>query len=138
LIAVIAFVGGFLVGDLGGSTRTETVYVKGSPSEGEAQGSQPEGTASAGGKQLFTSVGCGSCHTLPAAGSTGEVGPDLKKSLAVDDNTAGIEEMIVHPNAEVIEGYAPNVMPQDYGQTLSGEEVHALAAFLVASTPAKP
>lgn len=140
LIAVVAFLGGLLIGDLGSSTNTETVYVSApaSESEAEAEGTEPSGTASANGKQLFTSIGCGSCHTLAAAGTTGEVGPDLEESLATDDNTAGIEEMIIHPNAEVVEGYPANVMPQDYGQSLSTEEVHALAEFLVASTPAKP
>lgn len=138
LIAVIAFAGGFLVGDLGGSTKTETVYVSGSSSKGEIEGSEPGGTASANGEQLFTSIGCGSCHTLAAAGTTGKTGPDLEETLATDDNTAGIEEMILHPNAEVIEGYPANVMPQDYGQTVSSEELQALAEFLVANTPAKP
>ena len=90
------------------------------------------------GKQLFTSVGCGSCHTLAAAGATGKVGPDLEESLAPDDNTAGIEEMIIHPNSEVVEGYSPNVMPQTYGQSLSSEEVQALAEFIVANSAAKP
>src|SRR5579884_912402 len=39
-------------------------------------------TASAG-KQVFTGVGgCGSCHTLSAAGTTGTVGPNLSQRLA--------------------------------------------------------
>lgn len=29
------------------------------------------------GRALFTSAGCGSCHTLAAAGTTGQVGPNL-------------------------------------------------------------
>jgi mono/diheme cytochrome c family protein len=29
------------------------------------------------GKALFLSTGCGKCHTLKAAGSTGQIGPDL-------------------------------------------------------------
>lgn len=135
LIAVIAFVGGLLVGDLGGSTKTETVY---SSSEGGAEGAGAGGTSGANGEQLFTSAGCGSCHTMSAAGTSGKVGPNLEKSLALDDNTAGIEEMIVHPNAEVVEGFPPNVMPEEYGTTLSSEEIHALAEFLVANSAAKP
>ena len=135
LIAAIAFVGGLLVGDLGGSTKTETVTVSASAGEGESAGTA--GTA-AEGEQIFAANGCGSCHTLAAAGASGKVGPDLEKSLAVDDDTAGIEEMIVHPNSEVVEGYSPNVMPQDYGKTLSSEEVQALAEYLVANSPAKP
>jgi mono/diheme cytochrome c family protein len=140
-VAVIAFVGGLLVGDLGASPNTETVYVANSASEGEEAGgtevtaetteAEPEGGGSAG-AQLFTSAGCGSCHTLSAAGTTGTTGP------APDDDTAGIEEMIVNPNVEVVEGYSPNVMPQTYGQTFSKAEIHELAEFLVASTPAKP
>jgi hypothetical protein len=46
--------------------------------------------------------------------------------------------MIVEPNSEVVEGFSPNVMPQNYGQQLSSGEVHQLAEFLVESTPAKP
>ena len=138
LIAVIAFVGGLLIGKLGGSTKTETIYASAAPGNAQVEGSEPSETASADGQQLFTSVGCGSCHTMAAAGATAKVGPDLEESLAADDNTAGIEEMILHPNAEVVEGYSPNVMPQTYGETLSGEEVTALAEFLVANSAAKP
>lgn len=143
-IAVIAFVGGLLIGDLGSSPKHETVYVSNSAEEAaeteEAPASEePEGAAATGSAaQLFTSAGCSSCHTLAAAGSTGTTGPDLEESLAPDDNTAGIEEMIVNPNEEVVEGYPPNVMPQTYGKTLSKAEIHQLAEFLVASTPAKP
>jgi len=150
-VAAIAFVGGLLIGDLGASPETKTVYLSAGES-GEAGATEtaaaeepapsteaaPEGAASGSGAQLFTSIGCGGCHTLAAAGSTGETGPNLGESLAPDDNTAGIEEMILHPNEEIVEGYPPNVMPQNYGQTLSPAEVHELAEFLVASTPAKP
>ena len=148
-VAVIAFVGGLLIGYLGASPNTETVYVANSASEGEEAGStevaaeateaesEPEGSGGPGG-QLFASAGCGACHTLAAAGTTGTTGPDLEKSLAPDDDTAGIEEMIVHPNEEVVEGYPANVMPQNFGQTFSEAEIHQLAEFLVASTPAKP
>lgn len=146
-VAVIAFAGGLLIGDLGASPNTETVYVANPASEGEEAGgteavaetpeAEPEGGGSAG-AQLFTSAGCGACHTLAAAGTTGTTGPDLEESLAPDDNTAGIEEMIANPNEEVIEGYPPNVMPQNYEQTFSKAEIQQLAEFLVASTPAKP
>ncbi|HEU4706439.1 MAG TPA: cytochrome c [Solirubrobacterales bacterium] len=141
-VAIIAFVGGLLVGDLGGSPNTETVYVASAAREGEEAETEPasETTEAEGGSgaQLFTSIGCGGCHTLSQAGSTGTTGPDLNESLAPDDNTAGIEEMIVHPDEEVVEGYPPNVMPQTYGESLSPTEVQQLAEFLVASTPAKP
>jgi len=43
------------------------------------------GSGTAAGKQVFTTAGCSSCHTLKDAGSTGNVGPNLdqlKPSLA--------------------------------------------------------
>jgi mono/diheme cytochrome c family protein len=140
-VAVIAFVGGLLVGDLGSSPGTKTVYVSAAETESEeAAAPEPSSESEGGGSgaQIFTGTGCGSCHTLGAAGTTGTTGPDLEESLAPDDNTAGIEEMIVNPNTEVVEGYPPNVMPQTYGETLSKAEVHELAEYLVANTPAKP
>lgn len=144
-VAVLAFIGGLLIGDLGASPEKETVYVSNAAEEegseggeaAEAEGSEPEDEG-ASGAQLFTSIGCGGCHTLSAANSTGTTGPDLNESLATDDDTQGIEEMILHPNSEVVEGYPPNVMPQSYGESLSESEVHELAEFLVASTKAKP
>jgi mono/diheme cytochrome c family protein len=144
-VAVLAFVGGLLIGNLGSSPEKETVYVSNASGEeaaaggeaSEAESAEPEAEGEAG-SQLFTSIGCGGCHTLSAAHSTGTTGPNLNESLATDDDTQGIEEMIIHPNAEVVEGYPPNVMPQTYGESLSESEVHELAEFLVASTKAKP
>jgi mono/diheme cytochrome c family protein len=141
-VAVIAFVGGLLIGNLGSSPKTEIVHVSATEGE-ETEAVEPSGAAGAGGEesggsQIFTSTGCGSCHTLAAAGSTGTTGPDLNEFLAPDDTTAGVEEMILHPNLELAEGYPANVMPQNYGQTLSKPEVQELAEYLVANTPAKP
>jgi mono/diheme cytochrome c family protein len=45
--------------------------------EGEAP--EVEGNAAAGGS-IYTSAGCGGCHTLEAAGSSGSVGPNLDES----------------------------------------------------------
>ncbi|HEX3040734.1 MAG TPA: c-type cytochrome [Solirubrobacterales bacterium] len=150
-IAAIAFVAGLLIGDLGASPKTETVAVS-APAANEAEGEAVEeggGTseepepaqgadASSPGAQLFASAGCGGCHTLAAAGTTGTTGPNLDEFLAPDDTTAGVEEMLVDPNVELAEGYPANVMPQSYGQTFSKAELHQLAEYLVATTPAKP
>ncbi len=146
-VAVIAFAAGLLIGDLGGSPKTETVHVSASGEAGETAEVEPateteeaegEGASNAPGAEVFASVGCGSCHALAAAGSTGATGPDLDEFLAPDDTTEAVEEMIVDPNSELAEGYPANVMPQNYGQTLSKSEVHELAEYLVATTPAKP
>jgi mono/diheme cytochrome c family protein len=39
----------------------------------------PEGQATAG-KAVFASAGCGACHTMKAAGTSGTVGPDLDQA----------------------------------------------------------
>jgi len=44
--------------------------------------------------------------------------------------------MIVDPNAEIPKGYPANVMPQNFGQTLSPKELEQLVQFLIESTPA--
>jgi cytochrome c551/c552 len=152
-VAAIAFVAGLLIGDLGGSTKVETVVAT-SANEGkeaetlEATGESTEageesgggatgGNAEAeGGAQVFASNGCGNCHTFKAANSTGTVGPDLNEYLAPDDDKAGIEEMIVDPNAEIAEGYSANVMPKSYGQTISKTELEQLVQFLIKNSPA--
>ena len=88
------------------------------------------------GAPVFASNGCGSCHTFKAANSTGTTGPDLNEYLAPDDDKAGIEEMIVDPNAEIAEGYPPNVMPTNYGQSISKGELEQLVQFLIKNSPA--
>jgi cytochrome c oxidase subunit 2 len=88
----------------------------------------PVGDAAAG-RQVFVASGCGSCHTFTPAGSSGQVGPNLSEALQGKD-VAFIEESIEDPNAEVTQGYQPNVMPQTYGQQLSDKQLDDLVAFL--------
>jgi cytochrome c oxidase subunit 2 len=80
-------------------------------------------------EQLFTSNGCSGCHTLAEAGATAKVGPDLGKLGNVDANF--IRTSIVDPNAEVTKGYKPNIMPQDFKDKLSKEELDALVKYLL-------
>jgi cytochrome c oxidase subunit II len=91
------------------------------------------GAAGGGGapdpEQIFTSAGCSGCHTLAKAGATAKVGPDLGKLGKVDANF--IRTSIVDPNANVTKGYKPNIMPQDFKQKLSKEELDALVKYLL-------
>jgi cytochrome c oxidase subunit II len=80
-------------------------------------------------EELFSSSGCGGCHTLAAAGATAKVGPDLDKLGNVDAKF--IRTSIVDPNAEVEKGYEPNIMPKDFGDKLSKEELDALVKYLL-------
>ena len=80
-------------------------------------------------EQLFTSNGCSGCHTLAAAGATAKVGPDLGKLGDVDAKF--IRTSIEDPNAEITKGYKPNIMPQDFKDKLSKEELDALVKYLL-------
>ena len=88
-----------------------------------------------GGQEVFLTNGCGSCHTLGVLGgeAAGQIGPNLDESL-VDKDTAYIETAIVDPNSEIAEGFGPDIMPQDYGETIEAQDLASLITFLEAST----
>jgi mono/diheme cytochrome c family protein len=109
------------------------------PPAGEP-GEEPEagGGAAAGVDvvAVFDEQGCAGCHTLKAAGSTGTIGPDLDATLEGAD-VAYIEESIVDPEAELAKGFSGGIMPQDFEQKLTPEELEALVAFLAESVGAQ-
>lgn len=83
----------------------------------------------AAGKAVFVDAGCGGCHAFKAAATKATVGPDLDEALKGKDADF-IEESIKEPNAEIAQGFAPNIMPQDYGSQLESQELADLVAFL--------
>jgi mono/diheme cytochrome c family protein len=98
------------------------------PAEEAAGGGGADAALAEQGAQLFDQLGCSGCHTLEAAGSTATTGPNLDGSLPGKDE-AYIRTSIVDPNAEIAEGFAPDVMPQTYAE-LAPEELDALVQFL--------
>jgi mono/diheme cytochrome c family protein len=73
------------------------------------------------GKVVFGQAGCGSCHTLVEAKSTGTVGPNLDQA---------------HPDYRLATARVTNgkgVMPPFKGQ-LSDQEIADVATFVVKST----
>jgi mono/diheme cytochrome c family protein len=58
----------------------------------EKEARSGEGSLSAEGAEVFTS-NCGSCHTLSAAGTSGEVGPDLDE---LEPDVATVEHQVVN------------------------------------------
>lgn len=99
-------------------------------------GAAPPPVPGGPGAQVFASKGCGGCHTLAAAGAGGTVGPDLDEALVPGDSPSLIEQMIVDPNAEIAPGYPPDVMPPNFGETLSKKELEDLIQYLIENTPA--
>lgn len=75
----------------------------------------------AAGKTVFASAGCAGCHTLKAAGSSGNVGPNLDDAKPSEDKV----------RSQVEHGGGP--MPAYKGQ-LSDKQIQDVAAFVFAST----
>jgi cytochrome c oxidase subunit 2 len=94
----------------------------------EEQGAEEQAAGPAG-EQIFTSAGCARCHTLAAAGATGEVGPNLGEIS--DPTRRFIRTSIVNPNAEIAEGFRPDIMPKNFGDELSDKELDALVKYLL-------
>jgi len=69
------------------------------------------------GARVFSQAGCGTCHTLGAAGSRGAIGPSLDARRLPLDRVAD----------QVREGGGP--MPS-YADRLSDEEIDAVAAYV--------
>ena len=75
------------------------------------------GSTAKGPAGQFASLGCGSCHTLKAAGSHGSVGPNLDK---------------LKPSVDAVEQQVRNGgggMPS-FGGRLSATQIHALAVYV--------
>lgn len=135
---------------LGHSTMRSTVHVvtpaafqawlKGKQAPVVAASAGP-GALAAAGKQVFVGTGgCGACHTLADAQTTAQVGPNLGTAITADAKKAGqalpafIQQSIVAPNAYISPGFPANVMPQNFGSTLSKSQIDALVAYLAKVT----
>ena len=111
---------------------TQAAPAKAHPLTGDALGAQ----LFVSGKPDVGAIGCGSCHTMKAAGTSGTIGPNLDKELTADPASA-TRESIVDPNKEIISGYSANVMPTNYGTALNAQELDALVNYVYHSTNTK-
>jgi mono/diheme cytochrome c family protein len=131
---------------LSASDHNKTVTVQAAAPATRAAPAAPKPHALTGdalGAQLFTSgkptvgaIGCGSCHTMQAAGASGTIGPNLDKELTADPASAA-RESIVDPNKEIVPGYSANVMPTNYGTAFTKRELDALVNYVYRSTNTK-
>jgi mono/diheme cytochrome c family protein len=125
LIALVLLVLGVgLAGCGGGEETTPTAdTVEGTlPEETteESPGAGLEGDASAG-EAIYADNGCGSCHVLEAAGSSGNIGPNLDES---------------QPDFELVVDRVTNgsgAMPA-FGDQLEPQQIADVAAYVVEST----
>lgn len=120
------------------STATPTILV--SPT-GVALVTIPAARVNAGdptrGQALFQGAGaCSACHDV--ANGVTIVGPSLKGvasragSREPGKSAADyLHESIVSPNAFIVPGFQPNIMPQTFTQTLSTQQINDLVAYLL-------
>ncbi len=80
------------------------------------------------GRAVFGRMGCGSCHTLAAAGSKGQIGPNLDRALDRHTRATLIARITAPPSAE---GFS--AMPTDFGTRMNPGELDALVRFLLAA-----
>jgi len=82
---------------------------------GGCSGSKP--AADPPGAKVFASAGCGSCHTLKAAGSKGQIGPNLDE-LKPDEATVAHQVRV-----------GGNGMPS-FGKRLANTQIEQVASFV--------
>lgn len=90
-----------------------------------------EGGGDSGGKVLFITYACATCHMLDSVPQS----KDSKDGPALDGiNSKGadyIRTSILEPSAELVEGYEDGLMPQDFATQLSPDELDTLVTFLM-------
>lgn len=85
-------------------------------------------------EEIFNNAGCNACHQLDALGSVGGVGPSFNQlggRLAVDE----IIQSVKDPDAVIAQNCPagpcpPGVMPKNFAQRLTEEQINTLAQFL--------
>jgi len=121
-VATMAGVVVFAVEEEGAHAEpTETHETETGEAPASTEAAPPAEGDGAAGESVFASAGCGACHTLEAAGSSGAVGPNLDES---------------QPDADLVETRVregAGAMPAFEGQ-LSDEQIADVTAFVVQST----
>jgi cytochrome c551 len=117
LLAAVLAAGAAACGGDDDDPTEATDAARSTPAPAEEQ--QPLSPQEEQGRTLFVE-NCGSCHTLDAAGTQGDIGPNL------DEAQVDMAEVL----AKIKEG--PGVMPENL---VDGADAEAVAAFVAASGP---
>ena len=74
--------------------------------------------------------GCGACHTLADAGTSSQTGPGARQGPQGQGRGLHPASRSRSPSAEIAAGFQDGIMPKNYGDTLSPEELDALVEYL--------
>lgn len=108
-----------------------------------ASGGGSQGSLAQQGQALFEQNGCSTCHLLDQQGRCPILRGIYNKPVQLADgrtviaDDAYLRESILDPNAKIVSGFEPNVMPNFKGQ-LSEENVIQLIAFIKSLSPSAP
>lgn len=88
------------------------------------------------GKQVAASAGCAACHSIDGSALVGPTWKGLAGSARVFADGASataddayLHESIVDPAAKIVQGFA-DVMPKNFGQTLTEAEITGLIEYI--------
>jgi mono/diheme cytochrome c family protein len=105
--------------------------------DGDASRGREEVPADLASGQSLFETNCGACHTLYAAGTDGNFGPDLDEVLAASGTPTdaktikSTEGRVLNAIEEGVDGETtPGRMP---GKIISGEQAEEVAAFVAAT-----
>ncbi len=110
-----------VTGDDAESVAAYVASVAALPVRAEPGAEAGGGAGATDGKAIFAEAGCGGCHTLEAAGTSGAVGPSL-------DDAKPSKELVIDRVAN-----GKGVMPP-FKDSYSAEQIAAVTDFVVAST----
>jgi len=91
------------------------------PTEGAA--AAPAAT----GEEAIRKYGCQACHAL--LGTTASLGPPLN-DVASRLTAEQIRQSILQPNAQIADGFTPDVMPKDFAEKMTVKELEMIVNLL--------
>lgn len=104
------------------------------PAGAEAAAPKPAANA----EEAFNKFGCVTCHKVPGIAEGGDMGPDLTKLASAAGSRkpgmsgeAYIIESISNPNAYVVKGFDPDIMPGDLGNSITMTEMNMIVKALL-------
>ncbi len=106
------------------------------PAAASAEAAPPKPAATA--VEAFNKYGCVTCHVVPGVAEGGDMGPNLTKLAKEADSRkkgmtgqAYIIESISTPNAYVVKGFEPDIMPSDFAQKITMSEMNLIVNALL-------